>query len=449
MFHNIFDTDSSVVTTGSECSVFSNFFAISCVTTHPGYWEHASHNATSTHTTHVPPTRATLTTPQWSPRGVVVAFAVLHPDAAGVSNDSPFPQRGLHRTIGQMKNRMLKLLLLLAAVAALAVAAPLAAPDFNDLDVSDLDASDNDASDLDASDNDASDLDASELDASELDASELDDSELNNTDPSESDLTCEVCTEADERKPCKLNEYISSHVCTRCPDKEVVPYGPSVACGKASCFPCPDPLIIDETGMCVTSKQSFMLKQLNVSPTSRATIDSIDQSDPAAMNGIVCFIAGANCSGSPCNNNATAFIVPQIQAATRTQATATRTKATATRTKATATRTKATATRTKATATRTNNLQVSSCASGTTCCLPGFYGASSASCTECPSNKPSSPYSAPNINCQCPNSGSNKCFACTNKCKPYDSQSRTCLPVQCPSGQTCKTINNAAQCVSG
>jgi hypothetical protein len=60
-------------------------------------------------------------------------------------------------------------------------------------------------------------------------------------------------------------------------------------------------------------------------------------------------------------------------------------------------------------------VQMSSCASGTTCCLPGYYGASSASCTACLLDKPSSPFSAPNSNCECPNSGSNKCFACNNK----------------------------------
>jgi hypothetical protein len=92
-------------------------------------------------------------------------------------------------------------------------------------------------------------------------------------------------------------------------------------------------------------------------------------------------------------------------------------------------------------------LQMTSCATGLTCCLPGFYGASSASCTECPSDKPSSPFSAPNSNCQCPNSASNKCFACNNKCRPYDSVSRMCVPYQCPSGQTCKVQSGAATCV--
>jgi len=92
-------------------------------------------------------------------------------------------------------------------------------------------------------------------------------------------------------------------------------------------------------------------------------------------------------------------------------------------------------------------VQMSSCASGTTCCLPGYYGASSASCTACLLDKPSSPFSAPNSNCECPNSGSNKCFACNNKCRPYDSVSRMCVPVSCPSGQTCKVQSGAATCV--
>ena len=95
------------------------------------------------------------------------------------------------------------------------------------------------------------------------------------------------------------------------------------------------------------------------------------------------------------------------------------------------------------------NLHFLGCASATLCCLPGFYGASSLSCTACPSNKPTSPFSAPNSSCQCPNATASKCFACTNKCKPYDSQSRQCLPVSCPSGMTCKTVNNVATCVQG
>jgi len=42
-----------------------------------------------------------------------------------------------------------------------------------------------------------------------------------------------------------------------------------------------------------------------------------------------------------------------------------------------------------------NNKENFGCGSGTACCLPGYYGDSSASCTECPANKPSSPFSHP------------------------------------------------------
>jgi len=81
------------------------------------------------------------------------------------------------------------------------------------------------------------------------------------------------------------------------------------------------------------------------------------------------------------------------------------------------------------------------------CCLPGFYGDDSGNCTECPSDKPSSSFSRPNANCQCPNSSIDKCFACKNLCRPYDSQSRMCLPYKCPSGQTCKVQSGKATCV--
>ena len=87
------------------------------------------------------------------------------------------------------------------------------------------------------------------------------------------------------------------------------------------------------------------------------------------------------------------------------------------------------------------------CATGLTCCLPGYYGASSSSCTLCPSDKPSSPFSAPNSACACPNSDSSKCFACNDPCKPYNPASRMCLPFQCPDDKTCKTLNGAAKCV--
>ncbi len=82
-----------------------------------------------------------------------------------------------------------------------------------------------------------------------------------------------------------------------------------------------------------------------------------------------------------------------------------------------------------------------------TCCLPGFYGDYSGNCTECPSDKPSSPFSIPNNKCQCPNSSIDKCFACNNPCRPYDSQSKMCKPYKCPSDQTCKVQSGKATCV--
>jgi len=90
-----------------------------------------------------------------------------------------------------------------------------------------------------------------------------------------------------------------------------------------------------------------------------------------------------------------------------------------------------------------------SCATGQTCCLPGFYGKDNhAGCTLCPANKPSSPFEAPDGNCSCPNSSIDKCFACTDPCKPYDSQSRTCLPYQCQSSTTCKVVDGKATCIN-
>jgi len=290
---------------------------------------------------------------------------------------------------------MLKLLLLLAAVAALAVAAPLAAPDFNDLDDSDLDASDNDASDLDASDLDASDNDASDLEVSDQDA-------------------CNSCSSSTTHQ-CNANQYLTGisagikkksgqdFSCTDCPLNNVAAYGPDVACGSDSCFPCP--FEIDSvTGVCVTKFQKQCLSKSSSSSRSNVFVNlsntenlcSGDQSKLASQEVGKEFSDPQNtqkCSGGK------------------------------------------------------NTLQMAGCATGLTCCLPGYYGASSSSCTVCPGSQQSSPFSAPNSACQCPNSASTNCFACTNKCRPYDSASRMCLPYQCPSGKTCKTVNNAASCV--
>ena len=81
------------------------------------------------------------------------------------------------------------------------------------------------------------------------------------------------------------------------------------------------------------------------------------------------------------------------------------------------------------------------------CCKPGYYGDNSDNCKECPSYIPSSSFSAPNKNCECPNLSINNCFACTNKCRPYDPVSKMCRPYECPSGKLCKVKNNQATCV--
>jgi hypothetical protein len=287
---------------------------------------------------------------------------------------------------------MLKLLLLLAAVAALAVAAPLAAPDFNDLDASDNDASDNDASDLD-------DIDADDLEI-------LDEPKKYNPESldarADSEEKARVCEDiVVSGVTCPNDRYISiarngRPICRRCPEPQTVPYGDFEACGDGLCVSCPFK-IDTKSKICVTSFQENILKGA--------------ESLPQAVDGVV------NLSQKTQEEASKQFSEPGFVL------------------------------RGEDTKVLVTNLQTTSCATGLTCCMPGFYGASSSSCTECPSNKPSSPYSAPNVNCQCPNSGSNKCFACNNKCRPYDSQSRMCLPYQCPTGQTCKTVNNEATCV--
>jgi hypothetical protein len=292
---------------------------------------------------------------------------------------------------------MLKLLLLLAAVAALAVAAPLAAPDFNDLDDSDLDDSDNDASDLD-------DIDADDLETLETDpvlGKHAADSLLSNANPQEKAQTCETIQGRADFIPCGLNEYIfirfGKPACTKCLAGSALPYGDFEVCGRGLCATCPFRLD-SSSQLCVTEYQEKVLKQ-QVIP--QVVDGNVDLSTTNSVEKLQTFVAK-----SPLlEGEDTKFAVNTI------------------------------------------NLQMTSCATGLTCCLPGFYGASSSSCTECPSDKPSSPFSAPNSNCQCPNSASNKCFACNNKCRPYDSVSRMCVPDPCPSGQTCKVQSGAATCV--
>jgi hypothetical protein len=93
------------------------------------------------------------------------------------------------------------------------------------------------------------------------------------------------------------------------------------------------------------------------------------------------------------------------------------------------------------------SLDVNGCGSGKACCLPGFYGASSASCTPCPGNKPSSPFSQPGNDCTCLNAGIGSCFACKNKCAPYNQNTRMCTPTQCALGSSCKVSGGSASCV--
>jgi len=390
---------------------------------------------------------------------------------------------------------MLKLFLLLAAVAALAVAAPSAAADFNDLDASPLDASPLDASPLDASPLDASDLnndsdlDTSDLDTSDLDTSDLDtsdlDSDLDTSELDSSDLDAldhdDLDTDLDSgltRKKrskeeknqqrqkklngfcqqhsnlrCKGNQYIGSRTrkilgirrknkakntkysCNNCPDGKIVPYGDFKPCGNDMCFSCP--FTIDpETNLCVISSQDNILK-------GRESVDDDGVTDMSALNEEEQSIARQSTFLGPSYEvkNGMAFTQPSDEvkngmAFTRSDRASPRSDPEIPGVP-----------EGKDTKFVVNTLQTTTCATGLTCCLPGFYGPDSSSCTECPSDKPSSPYSAPNSQCACPNSAVNKCFACTNKCKPYSSQSRMCLPYQCPSGQTCKVQSGAATCV--
>ncbi len=87
------------------------------------------------------------------------------------------------------------------------------------------------------------------------------------------------------------------------------------------------------------------------------------------------------------------------------------------------------------------------CGSGKACCRPGYYGESDANCSECPKDKPSSPFSHPGDDCTCKNNNIKSCFACKNKCAPYNINTRMCTPIECNMGETCKVINNVAKCV--
>jgi hypothetical protein len=78
------------------------------------------------------------------------------------------------------------------------------------------------------------------------------------------------------------------------------------------------------------------------------------------------------------------------------------------------------------------------------CCQPGWYGNSSSECTPCPFQF-SSPFSIPDNNCECKNSTANSCFACTDKCSPFNSVTKTCQPKICPRGKTCNS--NTGNCV--
>jgi len=304
---------------------------------------------------------------------------------------------------------MSKILLLLAAVAALAIAAS-AAPDFNDLDTSDLDASAVDDSDLD--DIDADDLleDSVETvwngprggvhgdrgsqtfgDESEMKPVRGKNVKKKNGDDGSSDAPV-----------CPLNQFIgNNNQCTPCSDQEVVPYGEYEYMGRESCFSCP--FNIDNEKICVTDTQLRVREgtqdgENQFSRKDRVFEGFVSRWDSASTTKDQAK-GDKQCSGKFCQKNLQEFV------------------------------------------------QMSGCATGLTCCLPGYYGASSSRCTLCPGFQHSSPFAAPNKRCECPNSASTSCFACTNKCRPYDSASRMCLPHKCPSGKTCKTVDDTAKCV--
>jgi hypothetical protein len=288
---------------------------------------------------------------------------------------------------------MLKLILFVAAAAALAVAAP-SVPDF--LDVHELDLDDGGADDL------LEDMD------------NLDDEETQNSLALD-DPEAGQCINADI--DCKNNEFISfsdaQARCTPCNEEKLAPYGNFKVCGRGQCSSCP--LNIDKSlEICVTSFQEKVLLgqtiprqdnsgKTNLSPLNETEVSILAKKPYTSREILVT-------NGVSRSTNQTNDIQVDIE--------------------------------------NTENetfLEMASCAGSLTCCLPGYYGASSSSCTECPSNKPSSPFSAPNSNCECPNAAASSCFACTNKCRPYDSRSRMCLPKTCPGTQTCRP--STGQCV--
>ena len=79
------------------------------------------------------------------------------------------------------------------------------------------------------------------------------------------------------------------------------------------------------------------------------------------------------------------------------------------------------------------------CGSGKSCCLPGYYGTSSATCNKCPESKPTSPFSHPGEDCRCKNESIDSCFACKNKCSPFNPNTGMCEEYRCKkNGTSCK-----------
>jgi len=94
--------------------------------------------------------------------------------------------------------------------------------------------------------------------------------------------------------------------------------------------------------------------------------------------------------------------------------------------------------------------QINNCPPGVnpkdiSCCPPGFYGNDPKNCIKCPSNKPVSNGGNPDSDCKCNNTSINKCFAC-DPCRPYDSKSGKCVPIECSFGSACKVQNGKATC---
>jgi len=80
------------------------------------------------------------------------------------------------------------------------------------------------------------------------------------------------------------------------------------------------------------------------------------------------------------------------------------------------------------------------------CCLPGTYGTDNLNCQPCPANKPATSWANPGPGCKCPNLTINNCFACTNKCRPYNGEG-SCMPFPCFSGYACKIVKKQPTCV--